>query len=253
MDYFYRIFTSKRSRYLALFILLLSGILYSTSWRLRDKLLEFSYDWNHKNPGVNELASIDQVFSGLETISFKELDPDYLDYTKYNQAPYQKLIKGKTFFKVRREQLNQCVVSRFRIKNFMCKDKFYRECVLGYRGYIYVLLDKRVIYKTLELINALYGEGFNGVAFKVRNGHRHPTYNEQVGGAKLSRHIKGEAVDINVLDIDNNGQIDTKDKKIVLDLLDKKIIGDLGGIGLYPGTQSVHFDVRGTRARWNSY
>lgn len=44
-----------------------------------------------------------------------------------------------------------------------------------------------------------------------------------------------------------------EDKQIVLDFLDKEIIGNKGGIGLYPGTKAVHFDVRGHRARWNSY
>lgn len=44
-----------------------------------------------------------------------------------------------------------------------------------------------------------------------------------------------------------------EDKQIVLDFLDKEIIGNKGGIGLSPGTKAVHFDVRGHRATWNSY
>jgi len=36
-------------------------------------------------------------------------------------------------------------------------------------------------------------------------------------------------------------------------LLDKKIIRNEGGVGLYPNSSSVHFDVRGRRARWKSY
>jgi uncharacterized protein YcbK (DUF882 family) len=38
-----------------------------------------------------------------------------------------------------------------------------------------------------------------------------------------------------------------------LDLLENEIIKNDGGIGLYPGTDRVHYDIRGTRARWNSY
>jgi hypothetical protein len=39
----------------------------------------------------------------------------------------------------------------------------------------------------------------------------------------------------------------------VLDLLEKEIIKSSGGIGRYPGTRAVHFDVRGYKARWDSY
>jgi len=42
-------------------------------------------------------------------------------------------------------------------------------------------------------------------------------------------------------------------KKIILDILENKVIGDQGGIGRYPGTMSVHFDVRGFKARWDKH
>jgi len=35
--------------------------------------------------------------------------------------------------------------------------------------------------------------------------------------------------------------------------LEKKVIKNEDGLGLYPGTQSVHYDVRGVRARWDSF
>lgn len=38
-----------------------------------------------------------------------------------------------------------------------------------------------------------------------------------------------------------------------MDLLETKIIKNTGGIGKYVETMSIHFDVRGWRARWNSY
>ena len=31
------------------------------------------------------------------------------------------------------------------------------------------------------------------------------------------------------------------------------LVGDRGGVGLYPGTSTIHIDTRGYRARWKSY
>jgi uncharacterized protein YcbK (DUF882 family) len=65
--------------------------------------------------------------------------------------------------------------------------------------------------------------------------------------------FKGEAVDIVIDDINKDGYANKTDKDIILDLLENEIIKNDGGIGLYPGTDRVHYDIRGTRARWNSY
>jgi uncharacterized protein YcbK (DUF882 family) len=58
-------------------------------------------------------------------------------------------------------------------------------------------------------------------------------------------------VDIEIGDVDKNGKINKADKKIVLDLLENQIIGNQGGVGRYPWSQTVHFDVRGWYARWD--
>jgi len=65
--------------------------------------------------------------------------------------------------------------------------------------------------------------------------------------------MKGQAIDMTIGDINKDGTFTKEDKKIVLDICDKKVIGNKGGIGLYPGTRAVHIDVRGYKARWNSY
>lgn len=105
----------------------------------------------------------------------------------------------------------------------------------------------------MALQDALTKKGWDRNGFMIASGHRTPSYNEIVKGARKSQHIKGKAVDISIGDINNDGDKNAEDKKIVLDLLDKHIIKNSGGLGLYPGTQAVHFDVRGRRARWNSY
>jgi len=146
------------------------------------------------------------------------------------------------------------VYAKFEQLNYSeLEDKYYKQCVRNKSDAVTCALNKKIFYKTLQLQQELDKQGYNKSGFVIRNGHRHPRYNERVGGAKKSRHIKGEAVDISIRDINKDGKSDKKDKDIVLDILEKKVIKNEGGLGLYPGTQSVHYDVRGVRARWNSY
>ncbi|MEO1050904.1 MAG: DUF882 domain-containing protein [Bacteroidota bacterium] len=77
------------------------------------------------------------------------------------------------------------------------------------------------------------------------------------GAAKKSQHLKGNAIDILVLDVNDDGKKDTKDVDIVYRILNQKIIGNKGGIGTYKtekviwNRQMVHIDCRGYRARWH--
>lgn len=72
-----------------------------------------------------------------------------------------------------------------------------------------------------------------------------------------SKHKLGQAIDIIVLDVNNDGKPDSNDVDIVYQILDKKIIKDKGGLGTYKNEsgffnkQMIHFDCRETKARWN--
>jgi uncharacterized protein YcbK (DUF882 family) len=71
-----------------------------------------------------------------------------------------------------------------------------------------------------------------------------------------SRHLKGEAIDILVGDVNSDGRTNGIDVDIVFHLLDTRIIKDQGGIGTYKNKsplikQMVHFDSRGYKARWH--
>jgi uncharacterized protein YcbK (DUF882 family) len=73
---------------------------------------------------------------------------------------------------------------------------------------------------------------------------------------KNSRHLKGEAIDVLILDINQDGIANYKDVDIVYSILNEKIIKNKGGIGTYKNKngfftrQMVHFDCRGYKARW---
>ena len=222
-------------------------------WKVMDTYQTIKYDFLNDNPNIVNKAEISKIISSLETTTYPKLDPDYLDYTKSNTNKYESLVNQLTYYIVKRSDLNRKIVSHFRIKDFICKDQYYKDCVRNKIPQITCAFNPKIFYKTLELQQELARLNYDENAFTITNGHRHPRYNEEIGGAKLSRHIKGEAVDMSIGDINKDGRSDKADKDIVLDILETKIIGNEGGIGLYPGTKSVHFDVRGKRARWNSY
>lgn len=77
----------------------------------------------------------------------------------------------------------------------------------------------------------------------INSGWRSVEYNESIGGVKSSQHILGKAADISV-----KGLSPLEVYKTIERLIKN---GDMlqGGLGLYDSF--VHYDIRGTRARWD--
>lgn len=76
----------------------------------------------------------------------------------------------------------------------------------------------------------------------VNSGYRTEAYNKQVKGSINSRHLLAQAADITTRDLS---------PKQLYNIIEKLIEGGKmkqGGLGLYKGF--VHYDVRGTKARW---
>jgi uncharacterized protein YcbK (DUF882 family) len=74
------------------------------------------------------------------------------------------------------------------------------------------------------------------------SGYRTASHNKKVGGAKNSQHLTASAADINAKNY--------TPKKLAAVI--EKLIAEgkmkQGGIGVYKGF--VHYDIRGTKARW---
>ncbi len=79
----------------------------------------------------------------------------------------------------------------------------------------------------------------------------------KTGAAKESYHLKADAIDVIVRDVNKDGRADKNDVLIVKEILENEIVRSNGGVGIYLKSNSyfsrqmVHFDCRGYKARWN--
>ncbi|MEO1409291.1 MAG: D-Ala-D-Ala carboxypeptidase family metallohydrolase [Bacteroidota bacterium] len=222
-------------------------------WPLLDRCWLRYYDWTHHNPPVHHRDELRTRLTQYERIPYAALGAPYLTATKSDQGAYADLLRSSQYYRIRREHLYQKVVGDFRLRDFICKDQYYQQCLRDGEVELRVLLDEKMLLKTLELQEALRKRNADPQGFSIVNGYRHPAYNERVGGAPASRHLLGQAVDIAVGDVNRDGRTDQQDKRILLEILENEVIKDGGGIGRYPGTLTIHYDVRGRRARWDRY
>lgn len=226
---------------------------YFLPYHALDLFKRYRFDLNQPGGYVKSKPAIDLILKKYAVVSYKELDPAYLKYTKSNQQPYRRLLSGSKYYRIPASDIYRKIAGNIRIADLLPKDKYYIAAVWGYRNELYWMVNPGILYKLIELQDALERQGYDRDALWVKSGFRHPRYNEAVFAAKMSRHMKGEAVDMVIEDINKDGWSDDLDKKIVLKIVDEKIIGNAGGVGRYPHTTIVHMDVRGYRARWDTY
>lgn len=96
--------------------------------------------------------------------------------------------------------------------------------------------------RTVRAVNAINRAYTPGV--RIVSGYRSPAYNAAVRGAVKSQHLQGLAVDMAPLDGDVSALNQT-----VLALIQSGALSE-GGIGLY--RTFLHYDLRGSKARWGS-
>ena len=102
-----------------------------------------------------------------------------------------------------------------------------------------------IYYNMVKVANQLQIlRNYLGKPIQINSAWRSEEYNASVGGVKDSQHIMGRAADITVKGFDPVAVYTT------IELLIEK--GDMlqGGLGLYPNKGFVHYDIRGTKARW---
>lgn len=101
-----------------------------------------------------------------------------------------------------------------------------------------VLANIKELASNLQVLRDFLGE-----PIRINSAYRSPAHNKAIGGVKNSQHVLGRAADVKVKDIE------TKDLYLIIDslILDGKMKD--GGLGLYD--TFVHYDIRGSKARWD--
>lgn len=120
-------------------------------------------------------------------------------------------------------------------KNFN-RDEF--ECTDGSEMPIEVQLNIAELAVQLEIIRSHFNAPVH-----INSAYRSPEHNASVGGSKNSQHILGKAADIVVEGVDPDDVFDAIEFLINTGLLKE------GGLGRY--NNFTHYDIRGTKARWN--
>lgn len=213
---------------------------------------EEKYDRENNQTEILSRDDIDNVLASFDDITYEELNDEYKTFSEC-EPNFGSSYKNKIFQIIKGDDIYKFIVGKYRVKDFLAADNYYHQNLdhLEDGKEQFWLVDKKMLYMMLDLILNLEKIGYNKYGFNVRESHRHPMLNRMRGGASKSQHIWGTAVDITIKDIDKDGDSDVDDKDIVLKIMEK-IVGDSGGLGRYPGTQTVHFDSRGYRARWDA-
>ena len=126
--------------------------------------------------------------------------------------------------------MNMVLTKNFHLMEFASKDgaKFLPDVINNLRE---LAINLQVLREYVES------------KISITSGYRSEEHNKKVGGAKESFHVKGMAADI---------KIEGHTPKQVSEIIEHLILtGRMkqGGLGLYKTW--VHYDIRGTKARWN--
>lgn len=101
-----------------------------------------------------------------------------------------------------------------------------------------VLDNLKMLAVQLEIIRA----HFNAPVI-INSGYRNLEYNRNIGSKDTSQHVKGTAADIVVSGVSPDDVADAIEFLINTGMLKE------GGVGRY--NSFTHYDIRGSRARWN--
>ena len=101
-----------------------------------------------------------------------------------------------------------------------------------------VLDNLKMLAVQLEIIRAHFN-----APVTINSGYRNLEYNRNIGSKDTSQHVKGTAADIVVSGVSPDDVADAIEFLINTGMLKE------GGVGRY--NTFTHYDIRGTRARWN--
>ena len=101
-----------------------------------------------------------------------------------------------------------------------------------------IIVNLRLLAEQLQVLR-----DFVGKSITINSGYRSPSYNKKIGGVSNSQHVKGFAADIRI-----EGITPSQVHSIISELIKDGRMSE-GGLGKY--SSFTHYDIRGTKARWN--
>jgi len=121
------------------------------------------------------------------------------------------------------------LTEHFNLREFQSNDGAGTPCE--------VMVELKEVALNLEVLRAVYNK-----PIIINSGYRSPYHNKRVGGAPNSQHLLGKAADIMITGIEP-----AEIYRVIEDLISEGKMKE-GGLGLY--SSFVHYDIRGTKARW---
>lgn len=213
----------------------------------------WGYDRTHIQKSVNTYDDAMHVLSSYPKLLLKELPYEIRSSAGLRESQHGGRFDKLVFYKVPVGDLYKKLYFHQRIIEFQSLHYSERFTWLSDRSSYYICLDQPILKALFDLSDRMEEKGLNARGVRVFSGYRSPSRNDVVGGARNSMHLYGNALDIRVGDVDRDGRIDAEDKQKVYQILDLELIGNKGGLGFYPGAKVLHMDLRGSRARWDSY
>ena len=108
----------------ALGIVLIEAI---SSTTVLDKINQVIFDLSHQNKPVLSVEKADTILSSLEQVSYLELDPEYLNHTKFALPAYKDLVQNERFYIVQGKDIYIKIAGNIRIKNFLPDDQYLQK------------------------------------------------------------------------------------------------------------------------------
>lgn len=112
------------------------------------------------------------------------------------------------------------------------------ECADGSEMPLQVFNNVIELANNLEVVRAHFG-----APITINSAYRSPVYNRSIGGAANSQHLSGKAADIVISGVTPSDVADAIEFLIEVGLMKE------GGVGRYD--TFTHYDIRGTKARWD--
>ncbi|MEM6723538.1 MAG: hypothetical protein AAF598_05830 [Bacteroidota bacterium] len=97
----------------------------------RFALLQTLHDLTTQNPTITTKEKIKNRLKAFPIKKYKELNEDYLTWSKSNTQKYKPLLQNSQYRVIQRKDFYQKIVGDFRIHHFICKDSIYRACLYG--------------------------------------------------------------------------------------------------------------------------